>query len=144
MAMTLHLVHCWNSTSTLVFSCHDTDEKSDSQGTETGMELLQHHTKHRDRFTIWTDKHMERLRQEWLVSRPFWVCSLGSVGVPSYTPKCCASKHLRTPKYLQGEDSNVMALGSLYYKVELGLSTSTDTAGQEGGAALGPLQDKIL
>jgi hypothetical protein len=37
-----------------------------------------------------------------------------------------------------------MALGSLYYKVELGLSTSTDTAGQEGGAALGPLQDKIL
>jgi hypothetical protein len=41
-------------------------------------------------------------------------------------------------------DSDIISLGSLYYKFELGLSANPDTAGQKGGAALSPHQDKVL
>ena len=49
-----------------------------------------------------------------------------------------------SPKDHQGAISDVITLGSLYYKLEFGLSANPDTAGQEGRAALNPQQDKVL
>jgi hypothetical protein len=48
----------------------------------------------------------------------------------------------RTSKDHQGADFDASTLGSLYNRLEVGLSTNPDTAGREGGAALEPCQDK--
>jgi len=45
------------------------------------------------------------------------------------------------PKNHPGADSDAIALGSLYYKLELGLCANLDTARQEGGVPISSAQE---
>ena len=51
---------------------------------------------------------------------------------------------LCTPKDHQGADDDAITVGSLYYKLELGLTHCGPSAGQVGEATPCPQRDKVL